>query len=140
MQEKNLQTVYERLRRIDVRHGNSFKGVKKFAVFFQDKEVEIKSNAPSEIKEDYPKTLQTQAELAKLKAELLAFKIETWQEQYIGKPALDNDEWQVSFAFQEGEKWEFVGVNAYPPTWRLVCELVQKYSGIQIMEREKTDE
>ena len=140
MQEKNLQTAYESLRRIDVRHGNSFKGIKKFALFFQDKEVEIKSNAPSEIKAEYPNALQTQAELAQLKTELLSLQVQSWQEQYVGKPTLDDDEWQVSFAFKDGKTWDFVGVNAYPSTWQLVCALVYKYSGIQIMEREKTDE
>lgn len=136
MKSQTLKDKYALLRQVNIRCGNSFKGIKKFALCFQNGAVEIKSNASPEKKELYPYELQTQEQLSMLQEELLALQIEDWEKSYVGASALDYDEWLVAFAFTDGEKWEFQGINSFPRTWGKVQLLVKKYSGIYLQEEE----
>ena len=136
MKNQTLKDKYALLRQVDIRCGNSFKGIKKFALCFQNGAVEIKSNASPEKKELYPHELQTQEQLSVLQAELLALQIEDWEQSYVGASALDYDEWLVAFAFTDGERWKFQGVNAFPTAWEQVQSLVKKYSGIYLQEQD----
>lgn len=112
MPQSTLKEKYANLRRVDIRCGNPFKGIKKFALFYQDGQVEIKSNAVPEQKERYPQKLCLPKELSKLQTDLLALQVENWQDRYVVVSSLDYDEWQVSFLFSDGEELFYQGVNA----------------------------
>lgn len=108
----------ETIKRFDFRFGNSFGGIKKLSIIFD--ELEIQSNGSME------------KQLTPIKEEIINelkyFNFSNWINKYNRnkEPILENC-WTIGLVFED-EIMEFSGLDDYPHIWKYVEWFVNKYS------------
>lgn len=113
------------LKRFDLRFGNDFCGIKKFAIFLNN-EIEIKSNAIDKIEVNVDKEI--------LFKELECFNFANWKSEYNSNetPSIENA-WTISLLF-DNEAVEYRGLDDYPKVWEYVKWFIKKYSNLVLEE------
>ncbi len=113
-----LQTI----KQFDFRFGNSFCGIKKLSIFFNDGII-LKSNSG--------KGLDLEPSKEEIINALENFCFINWLQKYDRntKPCLENA-WTIELKLGE-EKLEFIGLDDFPKIWPYVEWFVKKYGGFE---------
>ncbi len=124
-----IKENYDALVSIFLKHGNSFKGIKK-VMFILEEEIEVNDNnyIKKEVNEEYLKRDYLINELKKI-------DFDKWNEEYLPlEKSLDYDEWSLTFSLNNYEKIIFRGLNNYPSDFNKLIELINKYSNLFLKE------
>ena len=115
----------EKIKRFDFWFGNSFCGIKKLTIFFDD-ELKVLSNG------NINKNVKPYKE--EIIKELSTFNFNSWEKKYNNNnnPKLENS-WTIRLIF-ENEILEYTGLDDYPNTWDHVECFVNKYSKFYLHE------
>ena len=115
---KEFNLKLEEIKQFDFRFGNSFCGIKKLSIYFND-EVGISSNG--QLENDI---IPNKDDIIK---ELKWFNFSNWNEKYSGNNSKMENSWSIRLKLKE-ETFEFVGYDDYPNVWPVVEWFVHKYS------------
>lgn len=110
------------IKRFDFRMGNSFGGIKKFSLVFNE-EVKLKSNGR--------KKFDIILDKDKIIKELSRINFANFRDVYNDNehPILENA-WVISLLFNDEIK-EYRGLDSYPKSWPLILKFINKYSSFK---------
>ena len=115
--EFNLK--FNNIKRFDFRFGNSFGGIKKLRIQF-DEDLNVSSNGQME------KNIILDKDV--IIKELKLFNFMYWKNKYDTNPnPIFENIWSIRLVF-DGEVIEYSGYDDYPKTWKFVCWFINKYS------------
>lgn len=111
------------LKRLDFRLGNSFSGIKKFTIIFDEK---IKIMHNSEKKD----IVVNKEEIIK---ELKTLSLNHWKTRYESNNPNTDNAWSLSLIFNDNTL-EFSGIDSYPNVWIFLLEFIEKYTSFNFRE------
>lgn len=110
--------------RFDFRMGNSFGGIKKVLILFNEENLIIKHNGWNKSSITFTKE--------ECLNDLKKISFENWNGKYINKDKPISENYWIVSLFIDKKEYVYEGLNKFPKDWYLLEEFIKKYTNISL--------